>query len=95
MMVNKFGGTNKFSAIEAGRGVAALLVVGVHSRNHLFKGGTENMLADLFLLGHSGVDFFFVLSGFIIMYVHYRDIERPERVGNYLRRSFTRIYSSY
>ena len=95
MMANKPGGGNKLSGIEAGRGVAALLVVGVHTRSHLFKNGIEDTLADLFLFGHSGVDFFFVLSGFIILYVHYRDIGRPARVGNYLRRRFTRIYPFY
>ncbi len=94
-MADKSSGANKLSGIEAGRGIAALLVVGVHTRGHLFKGGAQNGLADLFLFGHSGVDFFFVLSGFIIMYVHYRDIGRPERVGNYLRRRFTRIYPFY
>ena len=95
MMMIKSGGGHKLSGIEAGRGGAALLVVGVHTRDHLFKGGTHDWFSDLFVFGHSGVDFFFVLSGFIIMYVHYRDIGRPERVGNYLRRRFTRIYPFY
>ncbi len=89
------GGAHKLSGIEAGRGIAALLVVGVHARSHLFKGGLPSGLADLFFFGHSGVDFFFVLSGFIILHVHYRDVGRPERLGNYLRRRFTRIYPFY
>ena len=52
-------------------------------------------MGDCFLFGHAGVDFFFVLSGFIIAYVHARDIGRPERLARYLQRRFTRIYPFY
>src|SRR5262245_3827030 len=42
--------------------------------------------------GHLGVDFFFVLSGFIIQHVHGGDAGRPERAGDYLWRRITRIW---
>ena len=45
--------------------------------------------AHLFAFGNAGVDFFFVLSGFIIYYVHHSDINQPNRVGRYLFRRFT------
>ncbi len=48
-----------------------------------------------FQFGHSGVDLFFVISGFIIMYVHYNDIGNPARLGHYLRRRFTRVMPTY
>ncbi len=41
------------------------------------------------------VNFFFVLSGFIILYAHAGDIGRPERIGPYLWRRFSRVYPLY
>ena len=88
--------SGRLTGIEAGRGVAALLVLGVHARDHLFKNfGQSVPLGDLFVFGHAGVDFFFVLSGFIILYVHAKDIGRPHRLSHYLQRRFTRIYPFY
>ena len=46
------------------RGVAALLVVYFHALTQLKSGGNENIY--LPLLGESGVDLFFVLSGFVM-----------------------------
>jgi len=39
-----------------------------------------------------GVDFFFVLSGFIITYVHWLDLGRSRRVSLYLVKRFVRVY---
>jgi peptidoglycan/LPS O-acetylase OafA/YrhL len=72
------------------RGLAALAVAAFHlsySGIPVFRGLTSH--------GNLGVDFFFVLSGFIIMYAHGRDIGRPERTGRYIWRRFTRIYPIY
>lgn len=43
----------------------------------------------------AGVDFFFVLSGFIIAWVHWDDIGRPAEVGSYALRRFRRIFPPY
>lgn len=45
--------------------------------------------------GSLGVDFFFVLSGFIILYAHHRDIGRPRRVVDYLLKRFVRLFPIY
>ncbi len=45
--------------------------------------------------GDLGVDFFFVLSGFIIMFAHSRDIGRPETLGRYTLKRIIRIYPVY
>ena len=49
----------------------------------------------LFQFGRSGADIFFVLSGFLIAFIHWRDIGRPERLKHYLARRITRIYPTY
>ena len=48
-----------------------------------------------FGFGHAGVDFFFVLSGFIIMHAHATDIGKPERLSRFIWRRVTRIYPIY
>lgn len=45
--------------------------------------------------GHSGVDLFFVLSGFIILLVHRRDIGPPRRIARYAWRRFVRVWPLY
>lgn len=88
-------GTGRLGGIEALRGVAASLVVLYHAARHLnFEYGMP-MLMSLFQFGHAGVDVFFVISGFIILYVHEGDIGRPDRVGHYLNRRFTRVWPTY
>ncbi len=86
-----------FRSIEAGRGVAAVLVVLYHADrlvpNPAYWGARA--FHGAFVGGHAGVEFFFVLSGFIIAHVHARDIGRRERLGRYLARRFDRVYPLY
>lgn len=53
------------------------------------------LLKGLFQFGHAGVDFFFVISGFIILFVHYGDVGTPARLGHYVGRRFTRLMPTY
>jgi peptidoglycan/LPS O-acetylase OafA/YrhL len=83
--------------VEAARGLAAILVVLVHATDmlagpHYF--GTK-VFGGLFRFAHAGVDFFFVLSGFIIFHVHRDDLGRVSKLGEYLRRRFVRIFPTY
>src|SRR6478609_3465827 len=59
----------KLSSLTGIRAIAALWVVLFHLR-YLFSFGFFNLIIDK---GYLGVDFFFVLSGFIITYVHQKD----------------------
>jgi exopolysaccharide production protein ExoZ len=86
---------SKVQSLEAGRGVAALLVVLFHAWHHCRAAYGDFWLGHLFSFGHAGVDFFFVLSGFIILHAHRRDIGKPSRLMNFLKRRFTRIYPLY
>lgn len=87
---------DRLQGVEAGRGIAALLVVLYHSALHV-EGDVpgSKVLWGLPHFGHAGVDFFFVLSGFIISFVHRKDLGRPERLGHYLERRFTRVFPFY
>jgi len=84
--------------IQAGRAIAALLVVGFHTSISIFalrKYFSDQPFGRLFDFGHVGVDFFFVLSGFIIMYVHASDLGRGGTLRPYLWKRFARIYPIY
>lgn len=87
----------KLLGVEASRGFAALLVVTVHASKLLAAPGYRGALpfGGLFRFGHAGVDFFFVLSGFIITYVHGVDAGRPGRFETYARKRLIRIYPTY
>lgn len=89
--------SDRLLAIQAARGVAALLVVIYHATRSLSLPQYLGTIAldNVFGFGHAGVDFFFVLSGFIITYVHHTDLGRPERLGRYTWRRLTRIYPIY
>ncbi|HEX5127752.1 MAG TPA: acyltransferase [Rhodocyclaceae bacterium] len=82
----------KLLGIESGRGIAAMLVVFYHAARHMQQDIGYLPLHGIANFGHAGVDFFFVLSGFIIYYVHGFDFSHPERLGHYIERRFTRIY---
>ena len=88
-------GTGKLIGIEAGRGVAATLVVLYHAARHLNKVYIVPALMSVFQFGHAGVDLFFVISGFIILFVHYDDIGRPKSLSRYLQRRLSRIMPTY
>jgi len=45
--------------------------------------------------GHAGVGLFFVISGFIIPYVHWEDLRHQRGWGRYLLKRFRRIYPPY
>jgi peptidoglycan/LPS O-acetylase OafA/YrhL len=80
--------------LQAGRGVAAIAVLLYHLNLELvarFGGASVSGLE----VGWAGVDFFFVLSGFIIWHVHAGDIGQDGRLGRYLWNRFTRLYPVY
>lgn len=87
----------QFFSLQQGRGLAALAVVLFHMSIMLalprYLG--RELFADYTWRGNLGVDFFFVLSGFIIIFAHSRDLGRPEQLRNYLKRRFVRLFPVY
>ncbi len=86
-----------YKSIQGCRALAALLVVLHHLGGALASSkyfGAESF-ALAFKSGDSGVEFFFVLSGFIITWAHFDDFGRPRQLLRYLRKRCVRIYPTY
>ena len=85
----------KLYSIQIGRGIAALLVLAFHA-NDILKAATGGALDyPILITGHSGVQFFFVLSGFIIYHIHWKDIGHPHSLQTFAYKRFVRIYPIY
>src|SRR5262249_9413415 len=64
-------------ALTGIRALAALLVLGMHTEQNL-PSGLDSLLP-FFARGYLGVDFFFVLSGFIITHVYFARLASASR----------------
>jgi len=82
-------------SVQAYRGIAVLLVALFHGTIRVEKEYGLAPLNDVFSMGFSGVHLFFVLSGFIILTAHIKDVGAPTRLWWYLKRRFIRIYPIY
>ncbi|MAY36266.1 MAG: hypothetical protein CMN84_09230 [Spongiibacteraceae bacterium] len=86
-----------YRSLQAGRAVAATLVLLFHLGSAIAAEkyfGIE-WFSIPFSFGNSGVDFFFVLSGFIIYYVHKNDLGKPSSLKKYIYKRVVRIYPTY
>jgi peptidoglycan/LPS O-acetylase OafA/YrhL len=86
------------TVLQGARAVAALAVLQMHAIQATEKrGGASGPRWLTYILEHGylGVDFFFVLSGFIILHAHGRDPQGVEAAVSYLRKRLTRIYVPY
>lgn len=84
-----------FEWLQVARGIAAVAVVLTHAalaHERLFDAPFAGYL---FSAGNVGVDFFFLLSGFIIYFVHQKDIGRPRQLRSYVMKRFTRVYPMF
>lgn len=86
------------TTLQAGRAIAATLVAFYHASLYIFplnKYWGHDPARHFFDFGHSGVEFFFVLSGFIIFHIHREDTGKPSRFFRYVLKRFFRIYPIY
>ncbi|XGV94851.1 MAG: glycosyltransferase [Leptolyngbya sp. BL-A-14] len=85
----------RLDGIQVCRGIAALLVLLFHTTQLSQEKLGQSFFGNLFAFGGAGVDFFFVLSGFIIFFVHQADIGRRDRLQPFLLKRLIRIYPLY
>ena len=86
-----------YYSLQSGRAVAAILVLLFHLGGTIAAEkyfGIQSFSVP-FSFGDSGVEFFFVLSGFIIYYAHKLDLGKPGSVVKYFYKRVTRIYPVY
>jgi exopolysaccharide production protein ExoZ len=85
------GAIVRYGLLDVSRLIAAAMVVIFHASfftGHKLAGGA-------LIVGYHGVDFFFVLSGFVILTAHRDDLGQPARLPNYVLRRFLRIFPPY
>lgn len=84
-------------SVQVMRGLAAAAVAVYHT--HLILAQPEyggiSVLETVASRGWLGVNFFFVLSGFIIIFAHAKDVGKPRQIVNYLWKRFARVYPIY
>ncbi len=87
----------KIRTIEVLRGLAALSVAVAHSDS--FIGGSADLpfgrWHSFAMPGTAGVEFFFVLSGFVMAVAHRDDLAEGRNMGRFLWRRFCRVYPLY
>lgn len=86
-----------YKSLQGCRAIAAILVVLFHLG--ITIASTKYFGIDAFSIpfsfGTSGVEFFFVLSGFIIFNAHRHDLFQPKKLGAYIKKRLIRIYPTY
>lgn len=85
----------KLNLLQVYRGIAAVLVLMLHLNNMSAGRLNQVIFFKLFLAGGSGVDYFFVLSGFIMVYVHRSAIGKKDQLKSFLVKRAVRIYPIY
>jgi len=88
-------GVTRLDNVQALRGIAALLVVFYHIALFLREGvfpGIEGFPRGIWDRGWAGVDLFFIISGFIMVWTTQNAGTGPRAAGQFLWRRVTRIY---
>jgi len=85
----------KLNLLQVYRGIAAVLVVMFHLNDMSAQRLNQVTFFNLFQAGWSGVDYFFVLSGFIMVYVHRSALGKKDQLKSFLVKRAVRIYPIY
>jgi exopolysaccharide production protein ExoZ len=83
----------QITTLQGVRGASALMVVFYHATPMVKS--MPLFFHYAFGWGYCGVDFFFVLSGFILLYVHFDQVGHPEKLKKYFVKRFSRIFPAY
>ncbi|MGR3967816.1 acyltransferase [Pseudomonas sp. 910_23] len=87
--------TGKLDWVQALRGIAALLVVLCHSREYLVGSPNYSLIESILLPGAMGVDLFFIISGFIMVYSTRKATGTLDDVKNFAISRFSRVWPTY
>lgn len=92
-----FSSLKLFDSLQMFRGLAAMGVVVHHTAisSDALVSKIPIWLITIFNYGFLGVDFFFVLSGFIIMHSHFNDDKSIAALKVYVIKRFVRIFPPY
>jgi len=85
----------KLNLLQVYRGIAAVLVVMFHLNDMSAQRLNQVTFFNLFQAGWSGVDYFFVLSGFIMVYVHRSALGKKDQLKSFFVKRAVRIYPIY
>lgn len=85
-------GSGRLQSLQLFRGIAAIAVLLYHTGVISSLRYQIEFAGDFFKNCHIGVDFFFVLSGFIIFHSHRMDIGAPPRLPRYILKRFFRVW---
>jgi exopolysaccharide production protein ExoZ len=83
------------ASIQVGRGLAALAVVFYHVSLLFTQKADITVFGGYTRYGYMGVPFFFVLSGFIIGYAHFKDLNQPSKLPAFIYKRFIRVFPMY
>ncbi|MFZ4704061.1 MAG: acyltransferase family protein, partial [Candidatus Methylumidiphilus sp.] len=82
--------------IQMLRAVAAVMVFAFHADAHYkAMGGGVNLFSSLASIGYSGVDIFFVISGFVVAHTTLNRAHTLSNAWDFARRRLLRIYLGY
>jgi peptidoglycan/LPS O-acetylase OafA/YrhL len=83
--------------VQAGRALAAASVASFHLSilMGLPRYGGVAALQDFTQFGNRGVDFFFVISGFIILFAHFGELGQTSAIPGYAIKRIVRVYPIY
>ncbi|NDV99833.1 acyltransferase [Salipiger sp. PrR002] len=97
---NSFGcdlSAQRLTTLQACRAIAAIAVVAFHAHAFFLPGWVKpgEIVSPAFDMGYAGVDFFFVLSGFLMWLLHRGDIGDRSAAGRFMQKRALRILPFY
>lgn len=78
---------HRYEVLDGLRGVAAVVVFGLHL--------PDRRLAEIAPLGHLSVDFFFLLSGFVLAHAYEKPLREGLSAGAFILRRYIRLMPFY